>query len=487
MLVSELLLCVCPYLSVQSLVKLYQSAPCYRSVLRTHLSRCHTSMEILDAYIDDPDRVGQMITANDLSVPLPELTPLLIEKYAHYVDWSYISGNSTLTPEFITQHADKLDFVTLSTNPVITHDLILRYIDRWDWYDLSSNPVLFQVENPLPFLERFYEKLCWVSLSENKALFQHPRCVEIIDAYLDWWRWSDIQDNLVLTIDIMAHYYEKWDWDRLSKFGRLTPTIVEAYLSRWNWFGIGGNKHLTIEDKRPYLSRFREVLQDPYIGANDFWKHFSKGIPLSSDIIDWCFNHPCWRSEVINNPSLTVEIFERHISRWDSFAVCRSEVVTSFLTPDLFAKVLQGRGAMYWSIACGNIHAGRFLTPDIIDRYDQGRFALGEDDWCELSDNREWLTPELVLRYSDKIIDEVAIKNPALTLDFVITFFGPRTEPKLFGSSLSERKDVTISFILAHPEIPWAWDMFTGFGTWTWVDVLEYPHLPWDISYIFRC
>lgn len=78
------------------------------------------------------------------------------------------------------------------------------------------------------------------------------------------------------------------------------------------------------------------------------------------------------------------------------------------------------------------------------------------------------------------------VANPALNLDFVMSSLRARFDAGLFGQHLSKRKDLTIPFVVAHPDIAWDWSVLISSSEWMWRDVLEYPQLPWDERVLAR-
>lgn len=522
MIPVELLLCVCSYLPLHNVIQLYRALRIYGQALKSFLNRSYSKVEIVEASLNRDQDVALLIKNRRINVDCVHFTLPLINKYIAYVDWRDLSGNPHLTHEIIQTHHEKWSWYAISRNPVVfnhpnPHILLDRYLERWDWDSLSRNKGLFQGLAPYFILDRYLERWNWSALSYHKGLIQHSECFSIIDRYRDRWDWSFLQRYLPLTLFTIKRYQDKWDWKCLIASGHLTTEVIDYCLEYHsvNWLNLAENDNVTLATKRKYMSYFEKAVQDfvtneaPYLRfpeEKDFYSgnlgdynyrccSFIISIPLSVTLLDACVDLSWWFwLECSKNLSLTSDILERYACKWNYSTLHRNPVLGKLLNQHFLDHIttLQPE-SLFENTSCVWYSLGSCLTLDsalnydIIDRYSD------KWDWDNLSRNDQWVTPAFIDRYVDKITVGM-IDNLALDLNFVVKFLLEGSGCHLMhevvsdiGYSLSFRTDLTASFIAANPHIKWNWDLFIQYGNWTWIDILDYPQLPWSASILCRC
>lgn len=479
---SGLISTVLDQLSAATLVKMHEAVPFYRSLIKQTLSQRFTEVEILLAIIDDEESAKKQLENTDHG--LIPLTSWILEQYPDIWNWECISSNKTLPLDFIEAHAEELYWYRLSSNPALlagAHPEVIvdKFIDKIDSGELSENPALVTHARLEFLLERYIDDWDWETLSQRL----NPS-IEIIHRYQGRWNWDILSLYPNLSMELIDAFLDHWNWNYLSQNDSLTVAIIDRYLDRWNWVDLACNKVLQHDVGNRYLSYIEKAVDELLAGVNAYrqsllpgrtkigeyeiilmlprepnpnhvsnklYRYISTGY-LSTAILKKCSLCVSWNwYQCSLNPHLTMEMVEQYASYIDYSALSRNTIFLSQITID-FLKRYNCR-PWDWEKVYIDVHK---RLPEVVDIY------LQHD-----ADPTNKLLP------MEKIIELTEADKHF-------------TKEELLGEILSEHKDLTIPFVLAHPEMAWDWFSITRRARWNWKEVLDYPDLPWDKEYMLH-
>lgn len=207
MLNLDLLSIVYAYLSLEELLCLRaasrgaKSLRTFCSRITTFLNQRFTSFELFVEYYVakyGPDNI-YLISSNSC------LTPMLMEKYGHLLNWNQVSRCAQFTPELITRYQDKIVWENLSYNPYLTAEIIEIGMDKLSLRALNKHsaltPELIAKHPQLAHLAPGYPDSYYTPRSP--PYFTMTRIKQFPPALRDWGPisrhaslyWTDVLDN----------------------------------------------------------------------------------------------------------------------------------------------------------------------------------------------------------------------------------------------------------------------------------------------------
>ena len=258
------------------------------------------------------------------------------------------------------------------------------------------------------------------------------------------WPFDYISERPDLTIPFIRHFSNKLDWFRISENIDFHLVIENPDLP-WDYDGLSSNKKITTDD----------IIENTQIKWN--FKKLSKHIDINfiyaNTTLPWDDNtlltrlnlnfirghlNPKWLeySEISSNPNLTIDF----ILEYPSFRWHWESVYSTLKLEDIIKHNLQ-------------------LT-------DFEAFQRAYPNYC-------------VENYEENILYWTSLTN-RVTLDILEKY------PNKPWTDFSYNKNMTMNFVLKHPEIDWGYKALSGKNQINLQDVLDNWDKPWDIESIIK-
>lgn len=448
-------------------------------------------LSIIDRYQERWDWTYVSYNANKVPLPIP-----FLERHLRRWDWSILSSYLILTPETVQHFREQWSLVDLLRNYSLTGEMTeiaFRHNDSKNdsrWFLLNSTDIsleikkgyMWEMEQSLikdisvvsnedlwydfaryGYLTPTMLELCvqaqggehitvrdtwWSSCATNRSL-----TLDMIEKYFPLTVSDNVWDNILynpsisssLTLDFLERHWDKWHLARLSSHERvatlLTVEFIDQHLNEWDWDKLSANTGLALTSELVYY--YQEYWNWDKLSANT-------RLPITPELVYYYQEYWNWH-ELSTNPVLgriaTPSLLDDHLDQWD------------------------------WCALIPNILQRQKITIDFIDLPYWEREGMMRRAWrifcSKITKNTEVL---LQPRYRH-LLSSTILANESLSLEQLLPVFNDFEDR---DEHLLERKDLTAAFLHAHPEIKWNYKMFTCRGKWTWCDVLDYPHLPWD-------
>lgn len=241
-----------------------------RSISWDIISRNPNALLILEQYKDKISYHYLCKNTNDDAVKL------LLTKPLEYIDWFFLSSNSTNSAlDILEANMNNIHWKYLSENTNNRAiDLLEKNIDKINWTFFSKN------NNPraIKILQKYYDKINWKWLSINNA----DEAIELLYRNTDkiFWTWFSYNDN-PRAIKMIEKNLDKVNSYWLSRNPNAIH-ILKTNKEKINWEGILLNKS---KDAIPlieeYLEKYTSQLFNNYnyfqyiyyIGTNPYALH----------------------------------------------------------------------------------------------------------------------------------------------------------------------------------------------------------------------
>jgi hypothetical protein len=330
-------------------------------------------------------------------------------------------------------------------------ELVKAYPNKeWDWYALSENPninINDMINNPkLPFV--------WELATTNPSISLN----DILTNSNKSWNWNKVSYRDDLTIDIVNSYNVPWNTKYFPKGVYTTKYVLENcdtndlsvinFLSRnktltiqnilsnlhlkWNWSALSNNPSITFDNILSTLHLpwdWNKISKSSKITINDIIKYYN--LPW-----DWAeLTKICHINDIYNNLDLP----------WVLEELSYNKTIT---TNDILTK-----SNINWNIYMA------LYNPNV--------------SIYELEKHIEFTTRNIN-------------SNICLTEDFINKY-----KNILTCSSVSAYSNVSLRYILDHPEYEWHWVCLSENPHIKIIDIYNNPELPWDWEKlsrnIFKC
>jgi hypothetical protein len=251
------------------------------------------------------------------------------------------------------------------------------------------------------------------------------------------WDWGALSANPNITQEDIEHYIQyPWVWAKVSENPNLDMAFVVANLDYdWNWEALSKNRSLTVDQLMTY---------------KDFpwnWFHASRAVQITIDQVLSTKLPWNWAGLSANRGITVKDVLAHPEIAWDWFYVTYNDAFD-------FQNVLDHPEAPWdWHI----IHSDRVL-PTLTK---------------ELLDN-----PAIPWK-----IDYLSAVVPLELIDAC-------PDKEWHWANVSRNPNLTVTYVMAHPEIPWDWDAFNyslniggqlsrikHLPHWNWTKMAYNPHL----------
>jgi hypothetical protein len=118
----------------------------------------------------------------------------------------------------------------------LTKEIMLKYRDKLDWSRVSGNS---SINWTVDMIKTFEHQIDWEVFSNN--VDDRLLCDELIEQFKDKWDWKELSGNsyLRLTYELIDKYIDKWDWSAILRWGRwnrMDKLLSLEFLNRYQQY-----------------------------------------------------------------------------------------------------------------------------------------------------------------------------------------------------------------------------------------------------------